>query len=577
MDTSWGVDERDGRADLASARARPEDHAARAVPIRQLRASTQENLERETSDLPASSRLSASRLTFQNRRARPAARLARHAGRVRHTPKESPMSSSAKKTVLCLAVLGALGASAAEAQTITPLTHQPPVRVNLPFLLTDGRVMIQATNDKDWYALSPDASGKYVSGTWTKLASFPSSWNYAPDAPASAVLADGRVIIEGGEYNNGQFTLTNFGAIYDPVANSWTQVAPPQGWGQIGDSPSAVLPDGRYLLGRKLDQQVAVLDPATLSWTILSTSGKTDFNSEEGWTLMPDGTILTADVLKAPNSERYLPDQATWISDGSTGVDLHSKTTVSGCLPYPGGCYYPPGEIGPQILRPDGSVLVTGSTNGKKRAHTSLYRPGATPTDPGTWTPGPDFPAGESTGDAAASLLTNGNVLVATSSGNLYEYNGTTLKKTASGAGGAILLQLPSGETLVTASTVKVYNSTGSPKPAWAPTIGSVPTTLARGQSYTVSGTQFNGLSQAAGFGDEFETATNYPLVRITNNATGHVVYARTHDHSSMGVATGSTPVHTHFDVPATAETGASKLQVVANGIASTAVAVTID
>ena len=45
-------------------------------------------------------------------------------------------------------------------------------------------------------------------------------------------------------------------------------------------------------------------------------------------------------------------------------------------------------------------------------------------------------------------------------------------------------------------------------------------------------------------------TYTNYPLVRITNNNTGHVFYARTHDHSSMGVATGNMAVSTNFDVP---------------------------
>jgi hypothetical protein len=65
-------------------------------------------------------------------------------------------------------------------------------------------------------------------------------------------------------------------------------------------------------------------------------------------------------------------------------------------------------------------------------------------------------------------------------------------------------------------------------------------------------------------------------LVRITNTATGHVFYARTHDHSTMAVATGRTPVSTMFDVPAAAETGASTIEVVANGIASRPLAVTI-
>jgi hypothetical protein len=65
--------------------------------------------------------------------------------------------------------------------------------------------------------------------------------------------------------------------------------------------------------------------------------------------------------------------------------------------------------------------------------------------------------------------------------------------------------------------------------------------------------------------------------VRITNNATGHVFYARTHDHSTMGVATGSKTVSTNFDVPSGVETGASKLEVVANGIPSQPVNVAVN
>jgi hypothetical protein len=99
---------------------------------------------------------------------------------------------------------------------------------------------------------------------------------------------------------------------------------------------------------------------------------------------------------------------------------------------------------------------------------------------------------------------------------------------------------------------------------------------VTRGSTYPISGTQFNGLSQAAAFGDELQTATNYPLVRITNTASGHVFYARTHDHSTMGVATGATIVSTNFDVPSAAETGASTLVVVANGIPSAPVTVTV-
>jgi hypothetical protein len=134
---------------------------------------------------------------------------------------------------------------------------------------------------------------------------------------------------------------------------------------------------------------------------------------------------------------------------------------------------------------------------------------------------------------------------------------------------------LPTGEIMIGGE--RVFQSSGTYKTAWAPAVTSSPASVNRGSTYTISGTQFNGLSQANAFGDEDNQPTNYPLVRITNNSTGHVFYTRTHDHSTMGVATGSKTVSTSFDVPAGMETGASKLEVVANGIPSASVTVTVN
>jgi hypothetical protein len=142
------------------------------------------------------------------------------------------------------------------------------------------------------------------------------------------------------------------------------------------------------------------------------------------------------------------------------------------------------------------------------------------------------------------------------------------------------LLVLPTGQVMFVdgSNFVEIYTPASTPvfNPSWAPTITSWPSNIAAGTIYQITGTQFNGLSGGSHFGDETQNATNYPLVRITNNSSGHVFYARTHDHSTMGVATGSLPVSTHFDVPSTIELGASTLQVVANGIASSAVPVTV-
>jgi len=119
-------------------------------------------------------------------------------------------------------------------------------------------------------------------------------------------------------------------------------------------------------------------------------------------------------------------------------------------------------------------------------------------------------------------------------------------------------------------------SSTSTYQANWAPTISNVPNTLVSGSTYTITGYQFNGLTQASAYGDESQNATGYPLVRITNTASGHVFYARTHDHSTMAIATGNTLVSTSFDVPANIEAGPSTLQVVANGIPSASVAVNV-
>jgi hypothetical protein len=462
-------------------------------------------------------------------------------------------------------------AMGAMAQTLTVLKNQPPDGILYTFQLTDGTVMAQGDSCSDWWRLTPDINGSYVNGTWTQLASLPSG--YAPYATAGAVLASGELLLEGGEYSEcgAVFSLTNQGAIYNPASNTWTTVAPPTGWSYIGDSPSLVLPNGDFLIGYKLAEKMAELNPTTMKWKSVSSKGKADFNAEEGWTLLANGTVLTADVKDAPNSEIYTPTKE-WNTAGSTIVDLHSPSPY-GCIHYgPGGklCYYPPGEIGPAILRPDGTVFYTGSyTSGNGPGNTAIYDSLA----PG-WTVGPTFPDDDNAGDSFAVLLINGDVLVEGDSGEGYVYNGSTL--TASAYTPGSLMVLPTGQILVGGGTTEVYTSSGTYEAAWQPTISSFPASVTPGSTYQISGTQFNGLSQANSFGDEFQIATNYPLVQITNSTTKHVFYAKTHNHSTMGVATGNTVVSTNFDVPSSIETGASTLVVIANGIPSAPVDITV-
>jgi hypothetical protein len=544
-----------------------------------------------------------------------------------------------------------LASGAAQAQNFLTLTsRQPRDGVVYGFLMTDGSIMYQGGNIYDWYKFTPDAYGSYQNGTWSQAASLP--LGYGPYATGGGILPDGRLLLTGGEYlvnkadTNLKFALTTQSAVYDPRANSWTLIDPLPGWIAVGDSPGTVRADGLFMLGDKITRHDAVLDPVKLKWVPVTAPGKDDINAEEGWTLLPDNSIFTTDVTRAPYSERFIPGSdptdGTWISAGTTPDFLkftwHGKAAAP--LPYEhdGQTYYykPAGEMGPAILRPDGTVFQTGAleTSPVKATagHTAVYYPPGRKGGTGTWVTAPDFQPGDDAGDEYAVLLPDGNVLVeANTDGSddddgfhlhadrvgrfigkglpaapslrphnaaltaaqarsnpcapypeyiyhLYEFDGTNFPLTAdilSCGNSPALLTLPSGQVMV--GGFALYTSiSGNPAPSWAPVITTYPRTLQEGGVYTIYGKQFNGLSQAAAYGDEFPTPTNYPLVRITNSTTGHVVYARTHDWSSSGVATGNKIVSTEFDIPDGTDPGTSTLEVVANGIASRPVVVTI-
>lgn len=468
------------------------------------------------------------------------------------------------------------------AGTWSPLGHQPPVAIDTMLLLTDGSVMCHEYESPNWYRLAPDAFMDYANGTWHKTTPMPANaplgQNGPVDAPlyyASAVLRDGRVFVAGGEYNVGGPSVDLLAcSIYDPVADSWTSVPNPPGWANIGDAPTCVLPDGRVLMGNINAVDTAIFDPVSRTWT--PGANKHDTSSEESWTLLPDGTIIVAEVNNHPHAEKYLIANNHWVHAGSTppGHDL--------VLNEPGVSI----EIGPAILMPDGRVFCAGATG-----HTAIYLPPINPTQPGTWIPGPDFPISGGklmrAFDAPACLLPNGSVLCAVGPYNggwsgppthFFEFDGAHLHPQAdppSAAGeptyNARLLVLPSGDVLYSncTSTIEMYTPSGGPHAGWRPRITEVPRHLHPGETFRLHGLQLNGLSQANAYGDDAQMATNYPLVRLLGPAGVGVVFCRTFDHSTMAVATGSVVHHTNFAVPSHLPYGHYELVVIANGIAS--------
>ena len=464
--------------------------------------------------------------------------------------------------------------SAAQAQTWTKLNHPATFDAGTALLLTDGRVLVQVTDAGQYWTLTPDNTGNYVNGTWTKVASMPSG--YGPLYYASAVLPDGRVIVEGGEYNLGPDEETNKGAIYDPVANSWTKVSPPTGWSNIGDAQGVILANGTFVMSSCCVKAMVSLNPSTLTWTNIPVTGKADSYNEEGWTLLPTGELLTVDTTNSANptnSELYIPTKDKWVSAGSTVVELPNIGSD---------------EIGPGALRPDGTVFYIGATG-----NTAIYTPSTTGV--GTWAAGPPLPSinGQQLdiADGPSAVLPDGNVLFQASPGvynppsYFFEYNGVGIQQVHSTSTASNdpsyagrMLVLPTGQIFWTdgSTNVEIYTSTGTYNAAWAPVIEAAPKTVTPGSSYQIAGTLFNGMTQGGYYGDDAQMATNYPLLQIVNTATGHVFYARTFNHSSMGVANPS-EVATHFEVPSGIETGPSSFIVVANGIPSAPVAVTVN
>ena len=518
-----------------------------------------------------------------------------------------------------------------------PCTPFPGSGAGAALLLTDGRVLVYTdtnaptqTDGGDWYTLTPNQFGDYAKGTWAKVASLTKlgSYCYAPHAFASAVLPDGRVIVEGGEFNAPQGGCafennTNKGAIYDPTSDKWSSVAPPPGWATIGDAQSVVLPNGTFMLANaQTSQQAEMTAPYSGGSSWVSTGAfKHTRNDEEGWTLLPGPpdaevllTVNTSSGTCPPdnNSEVYI--NGFWLCSGKTPTQLWEGTPTGG-----------PHEVGPSVLRPDSTVFQAGGTTMNGSGESAIFD-----TSTFQWTAGPKFPNNSQShplaiADGPAALLPNGNVLMMASSpafpndgavffelqyltNNLAPVTAPAPPNTSKDVSmNGHMLVLPTGQIWFSdfSKDVEIYtpDETAADE-LWRPVVQHIngsaaencfssglfvdpydpfppnPCTIHRTSPNTVDGLQLNGMSQGAAYGDDYQSATNYPLVSITEalpicfifNGVGscptpHVYYCRTHDHSNMGVATGNLLVSTKFECPNVPTNFRGYLAVVANGI----------
>ena len=436
--------------------------------------------------------------------------------------------------------------------TWTPLTHQAPENIGYALLLSDGTVMAQGYSNSTWYRLTPDAKGKYVNGTWSTLASMHDTRLYF----FAQLVKDGRVVLGGGEYGTGGPKSE----YYQPTSNSWTSIpGPGVDW---SDGVSSVLPNGNVMTAPVYGE------PGTLIFDLLTSSwspGPSNIGGQDeaAWVTLPDSSILTIDPF-GTNTERYIPSVNAWIRD----------------TPVPTSLYGFGGELGGAYLLPNGKVIYFGATS-----HTAIYTPSGS-AKPGTWTIGPDFPNNLGQVDAPAAMMPNGKILLALGTnagfGSVsywyeYDYTDESFTQVSSPTGGLnfnapefieTLLDLPDGTILQTGISTQlyVYTPAGSQVASGKPVIKSVVPNP--DGSYHVTGTLFNGISQGAGYGDDWQMGTNFPVARLTDSK-GKVTYARTSNWSSTGVMSGGKQVSVEMSLPPSFPAGSYQLSIIANGISS--------
>jgi hypothetical protein len=449
--------------------------------------------------------------------------------------------------------------------TWTGLTNNAPTGTGTMMLLSNGSVMVEGSGETNaWYNLTPDANGSYANGTWSTLASMHVQRLYF----GSNILKNGQVFVVGGEYATDQ-SFSRSGEIYNPKTNSWTTITPFTN-SQFGDDPTIVLDNGKVLAGYISGPQTYLYDPSANTWTATGTKLRNDQSDEETWIKLKDGSILSYDVFSSistgvGHAQRYVPSSGTWV-DASNGAPNNLSSSAVGY------------ELGPAFLLPDGRAFFLGATG-----HTAYYDPSTN-----TWTAGPDIPNGRGADDAPGAIMPNGKILFAADTPkfngptHVYEFdpnggtNGTYTDVTPSISGlstsGASytdrMLVLPTGQILYTTggSKLAVYTPDGSSQTSWQPTISSI--TANSDGTFTLTGTQLNGISEGASYGDDAEMSSNYPIIRLTGD-DGKVHYAYSHDWSSTNVQTGSTSETTNFDLPSGLASGHYTVTVIANGIAS--------
>jgi hypothetical protein len=352
-------------------------------------------------------------------------------------------------------------------------------------------------------------------GTWTPAAPL----NFGRIQPTATLLPDGSVLLAGG------FGFTNFVRVserYNPTTGTWQTNGPLNAPRSL--HTATLLLNGKVLIAGGIDgtspaqsRSAELYDPATGNFTPtgLMNTGRRDHRAirlKSGKVLVIAG--LGTNVLNS--AELFDPGAGTWAPTAPLPLGLTSHTTT---------------------LLPDGKVLVAGGSG------TTNISDGAFVFDPesgtnGSWTTVGSLNIGR--WDHSAILLPNGKVLVVGGEDKDFNFlrsaetfDPATGQWTATGSLGTALQEntltlLPNGKVLAEAGfitrTAQLYDvGLGFPNSS-QPQISTV-TGLTLGQSLSLTGPGFRGVSEGSGGNGSQSSASDCPVVQLRSIENGHVLF----------------------------------------------------
>src|SRR5713101_3143502 len=318
---------------------------------------------------------------------------------MRRTPRTLLLGSL---VILCVVIALKAAVLFIPSGTWAPKANLAEARANSSAaLLADGRILI--------------TGGDGASGPLATVEFFNTDGSVSPAAPMNAarskhisvVLSDGRVLVAGGIVPGGG--VTNAAEIYDPIANTWTSLAGGMIEARSG-ATAALLQDQRVFIAggdsaSVVSSTVEIFDPNTGTFSFAGTLSSP--RTQQAMALLADGRVLmiggSNGSVPLASSDIFDPVAGTIVPGPSLATPRsgHSATTL----------------LNGQVLVAGGNNIVTnpdGSTTSVDLASAEIFDPSA-----GTFTASASALAAPRQGHLAFLLPHNNNVLIVggTSSG----------------------------------------------------------------------------------------------------------------------------------------------------------------